>query len=359
MGELLGDMAHEINNLLMGVFGFAELELHRARDGESAQNLQSILACAQDARTLTKNLLRFARPPDAGAYGLVEEAVKSVLDLFRYRMRDVSVSWEQEGELPAVSLPTGDLRLVLANLIKNALEALEGSEPASIRIRAERKGEQVSVSVWNSGPGIPPHALTHLFTPFFTTKGGQKGTGLGLTIARRLLALAGGNLRAENEPAGGVTFTLEVPSSPADSASVVQAGGAPVRTLAALPSRLKGRHVLVVDDENSAREVFRLMVSELGGAEVDACASGEEALRLIEQIRFDAVVLDLRMPGISGQEVYRRLPRSLQKRVVFVTGDTLGSAVRTFLTSTRQPTLFKPLDWADLLKAVDAVLEAA
>ena len=88
------------------------------------------------------------------------------------------------------------------------------------------------------------------------------------------------------------------------------------------------------------------------------CSSGKEALRLLRGKTFDAVVLDLRMPGISGQEVYADLPKPLQRRVVFVTGDTFNPSTMQFLASTRQPALLKPLDRDELLKAVQSVVDA-
>jgi CheY-like chemotaxis protein/two-component sensor histidine kinase len=348
LGELLAGMAHEINNLMVGVLGYADLELQQGRGEESRHNLTQILECGRGVRELTQNLLHFARSPDPAASGSIEEAVTSTLSLFQQRTSGVRVVPEIGSHAPGVTVPTGDLRLILANLLKNALDAMEGSPSPAARVSSRVETDSVVLDVWNAGSAIPADILPQLFTPFFTTKPAGRGTGLGLSVARRLVTRVGGEISARNLDTGGVVFSVRLPLA------AVTSPEQPAAPRAAAP-RLEGRRVLVVDDEDAVREVTRLLVSQMGGGTVETCSSGEDALKVVENQNFDAIVLDLRMSGISGQEVYSSLSRKLQRRVVFVTGDTLGDATKGFLEGTRQPALFKPVSCAELLEAVQKV----
>jgi CheY-like chemotaxis protein len=119
---------------------------------------------------------------------------------------------------------------------------------------------------------------------------------------------------------------------------------------------LKGRRILVVDDEEPARKVCELVFRDILKAKVDCCCSGGAALARMETERFDAVILDLFMPGLSGQEVFRRLRRAAQKTVVFLTGAALWSMTSDFLSSCAQPVLFKPVTASTLVAAVQQVM---
>jgi CheY-like chemotaxis protein len=112
-----------------------------------------------------------------------------------------------------------------------------------------------------------------------------------------------------------------------------------------------GKRFLIIDDEPSVREVFKLMITELGGGSVHTCSSGHEALSL-HDTNFDAVLLDLRMTGLNGQETFKILPPELQRRVVFVTGDVLSQSARRFIESTIRPVLIKPVSYSRLCEVV-------
>ena len=262
--------------------------------------------------------------------------------------KGVRLVFDPPEELPSVALPTGHLQLVLVNLVKNAMEAIGPHSPGLIHITAEQRGYHVAIGVYNTGKPIPPDIAANLFTPFFSTKSPGRGTGLGLAAARRIVRSIGGDLTVSNPENGGVLFTVLLPTVPQDHAREIREE--------AKPHTLQGRHILVVDDDPAVRDVLRLMVLNLGGGQVDTCGSGEEALKALQHTHYDAVVLDLRMPGLSGQEIFHRLPEDLQHRVVFVTGDVLGAKTAGFLASTKQPALYKPLRHADLLEAVGKVI---
>ncbi len=351
LGMLLSEVSHEINNLMMGVLGYAELERHR-QEGPVSENLARIVQCAKTAGSLTRTVLSLASPPGADAPGNLADALAAVLGMFRHRTHEIPILVEVPATMPPVALDGGDLQLVLANLIKNAFDATSDTERPSIRISAEAREGRVRLRIWNASPPIPEGVLSRALTRFVTTKGRHRGAGLGLPISARLVRQAGGELTIENARGGGVVVTVDLPA--AARAAAREEPPPP----SAAPRLEPGRRVLVVDDDPTAREVLSVMVEEMGAARVQACASGEEALEVLQREPFDAVVLDLRMTGLSGQAVYRALPDTLKRRVVFVTGDTVEPSTRRFLEATPQPALYKPVDWKELARAVHRVLAA-
>ena len=155
---------------------------------------------------------------------------------------------------------------------------------------------------------------------------------------------AGGELTAENVRGGGVRFTIRLPLAK-HGVKEMTANDSPLPTL-------DGRRILVVDDEESVRNILGWIMEKKSKALVAECASGEQALRQIHEEEFDAVILDLRMPVLSGQEVFRRLPDQVKRRVVFITGDVFNSSTREFIESVKQPILFKPVNFDELIRTV-------
>jgi CheY-like chemotaxis protein len=237
------------------------------------------------------------------------------------------------------------------NLLKNALEAVEDQPGARIRITAQRQDSFVVLELWNPGPPLSDETRKHLFTPYFTTRSEQGGTGLGLWVTHRIVMQAGGKITAQNVESGGVVFRVWLPLA---SGSKQTTQPPPEREQVA--DDVRQARVLVVDDERTVREVLRLMVREMGWANVETCASGEDALTRLGELEYEAILLDLRMPGVSGAEVYEKLPDSVRRRIIFVTGDTLNTTTTRFLESTRQPTLLKPIRTAELTRAVQEVV---
>lgn len=354
LGQLTAEVIHEINNLLSVVSGYTELELIQNPGGKTAENMQRISEAAARASELTHNLLRFSAPGAREGAGDLAEAVQSTIDLLDYRLQgaeDLRVTWEPQPDLPPVSMPTGDLQLVTVNLLKNALEAVEDQPGARIRITARRQDSFVDLEVWNPGPPLSDETRQHLFTPYFTTRSEQGGSGLGLWVTHRIVMQAGGRITAQNVESGGVVFRVRLPvaSGPKQTAE-------PPPEREEVAEQVRQARVLVVDDERTVREVLRLMVREMGWTNVETCASGEEALTRLAERDYDAILLDLRMPGVSGAEVYEEIPESVRRHVVFVTGDTLNATTTRFLESTRQPTLLKPIRTGELARAVQEVL---
>jgi PAS domain S-box-containing protein len=359
MGSLLAGVAHELNNPLSIVVGRATMLQEEATDETTRGTADRIRAAAERCARIVRTFLAMARQRklDSG-----EVAVNSVLtdcvEMLGYGLRTAGVTVETHlaADLPPVAGNADQLHQVFLNLIVNAQQAMENQPlPRRLRIVSERHGDQVRILIADNGPGIQPPIRTRIFDPYFTTKPPGGGTGVGLAVSLGIVESHQGSLTVDCPPQGGAVFQvllpIQIPEGHIESPRIDEA--APVRS--------SGRRVLIVDDEP---EVGALLADILRGegSRIDVAASGQEALRLLEQGEYDAIVTDLRMPEMDGPELYRRIEQRWPQRarqVVFITGDALSPTVQTFLAGTGQPYLEKPFVPADVRAIVQEILDSA
>ncbi|MGA0609893.1 PAS domain S-box protein [Caldimonas sp. KR1-144] len=367
MGSLLAGVAHELNNPLAIVMGRASLlEAKCADDAELRADAQRIREAAERCGRIVRTFLGMARQraPQRAEVQL-NDMVRGAIDLLHYNLRSggVEVELRLADGMPAVLADPDQLGQVLLNLLVNAQQALS-SQPAPRRIVIESGAVQprpgrvagVWLRVADNGPGVPVEIRSRIFDPFFTTKAEGTGTGLGLGVSRSLVREFGGDLILETEqPDGGACFRFWVPVPSSDER-------APLAEPDAQDSRSGIRaRILVVDDEPELAALLQEML-EAADYEVAIAESGEVALALAAEARFDAVVSDLRMPGMDGAALWRALREQqpqLARHIVFVTGDTLSPGSREFLESTGCACLEKPFAPSDLVARVQASLDAA
>jgi PAS domain S-box-containing protein len=361
VGQLVSGVAHELNNPLASVMAFAQLLLSAPAD--AATDRLAIDAIHQEAKRASKiisNLLTFARQhqPERRVTDL-NRVVEDTLELRRYALRiaNVEVGAELDPDLPLTWADPFQLQQVMLNLVANAEHALaDWNGPRAITISTSHAGEQLVIRVSDTGPGIALEHQRRIFNPFFTTKPVGEGTGLGLSISDGIVREHGGRIRLESTTGRGATFVIELPLvSPPVVGSAMQS---PAVALGAIASR-RIRRILVVDDEASLRLAVTSYFRALGH-EVDAVGTGRAALDRASNLEYDAVMLDLRLPDIGGDEVLAQLERMSRapERVVFVTGDTQSEAARRVLETSGHPTLAKPF-LLDELAAVVLAEEAA
>jgi CheY-like chemotaxis protein len=227
---------------------------------------------------------------------------------------------------------------VVLNFLTNAEHALRGVESERrITLATRRADNRVIASVSDTGPGIPPETLDHIFNPFFTTKPVGEGTGLGLSISDGIVRQHGGQITVHSTPGHGATFSIELPTT---TPSTQDGSVLAEEELASAAPRL----LLIVDDEPSIRAALSRYL-EREGHTVDAVATGTEAFQLLRERRYDGILLDLRMPDQSGAAVYAELMANdpeHAERVVFATGDVESDAAREFLRAARRPYVSKP-----------------
>jgi len=355
LGSLLAGVAHELSNPLAIVVGQAQLLLETSVDTKARQRAEKIQAAAERCARIVRAFLDMARQRepvhrDVDLNALVEKA----LELVAYGLSSsgIEVRRDLKRGLPRVAIDPDQVHQVVTNLLMNARQALEDRPEPRRLVVSTRMGERdcVRLEVSDNGPGIAPEIRARILEPFFTTKPMGAGTGLGLSISHGLVEQNGGRLSFFDLPAGGTCFVVDLP------AAVAPQPAARRRRLY-LP-KAHTRQALVVDDEPEITKLVR-DVLQTDGFMVEVAASGREAMTRLEGREFDAILCDLRMPGMDGPALHAWLceTRPAQsRRMLFVTGDTLGPAARRFLAEAGQPVLEKPFLPADLRRAVAELL---
>jgi signal transduction histidine kinase/CheY-like chemotaxis protein len=359
IGEFVAGVAHELNNPLTTVTGFAELLHKNCTDGRQKHQLDMVHKSARRCHRIVQNLLSFARQhaPERKAVD-VNALLQASAELLEYQMRtsNVELQFTLAPHLPTTHADPHQLQQVFVNLLNNARQAIEAHQPAGlVRITTLRGEEVVRIVFHDNGPGIPPENLTKIFNPFFTTKEVGKGTGLGLSLCYGIIREHGGQIEVSSEPGDGAVFTVELP---ANGAQVRAEADTKFFTAADDSAFGKGRRVLVIDDEEGILEMLGELLRQLG-FEVDTANNGEAGLRRSTGQRYDAVFCDWKMPGLSGQQVYERL-RTTQpaaaERIIFVTGDVANEQTRRFLEAEQRPFVAKPFTARELRDALGGVL---
>jgi signal transduction histidine kinase len=360
LGQTISGVAHELNNPLATILSWAErLSQKPAIDPSVRRGLETILGESERAARIVRNLLTFARKRQTTrAMVDVNQIVRETLALRSYEQRvtNISVIDALAAGLPLVFADGHQVQQVLLNLVINAEQAMlqaHGRGVLVVRSWHDADQESVVLEINDDGPGIPEDLQPKIFDPFFTTKEVGKGTGLGLTVAYAIVQEHGGRIRLESRPNVGASFYVELPVTGAKLAPA-QA----TRLSSSQPEVVVGASILLVEDEAALAAVVTEALRDVGYL-VERAADGEEALIKVREQSFDVVVCDLKMPRLDGKAFYRTLAAAtpgLAKRVIFVTGDVVGTDAEQFLEESGCRWLSKPFRLADLLRAVKEVL---
>jgi PAS domain S-box-containing protein len=359
IGQLVGGMAHEINNPLASILVNMELLLSEAKDPAQLETLQSIKVETDRAAQIVRNLLTYVRGQGSErAVVDLREAVRGAIALRRNQLLNNQI--EVVVDLPPTPVlvwgNTINLQQVLMNLLVNAEHAIRSYRGrGQVWIRLVAQDGRAIVTVDDDGPGVAPELLSRVFDPFYTTKPEGEGTGLGLSVSAGIVADHQGKISAIQRPGGGARFVVDLPLSQA----APEAGELPARRLLVPASRTVQRgKVLLVDDEPDIRRSISKFLTR-SGWEVDLADSGEEGLRLVGLGDYAVVLCDLRMPGMSGHEFYRRLQGASSPaidRLIFMTGDVLSPEASRFLKEAGRPVLSKPFALRDLMEILATVV---
>jgi PAS domain S-box-containing protein len=367
IGMLAAGVAHEINNPLAAVVANLDLAseaLRKLLDQEGAapelKEISKMLIEANEASTRVRRIVSdlrvFARAEtDSNSAVDLHQVLESVLRLAKNEIRHRARVVRDYMDVAYVEGNESRLSQVFLNLVVNAVQALpEGqADQHEIRIRTWRDPSgRVVVTVSDTGNGIPPEAMKHLFVPFYTTKAVGMGTGLGLSICQRLVTGCGGEIRAESRPGEGASFHVFLRSSEAP-APVPKAEAAPPQ-----PAARRGK-ILMVDDE----PVILSILSRALGPSHD-CVTTTKASDALQRVRagehFDLILCDLMMPVMDGRELYTELGRfapEQAKKVVFLTGGAFTPALQAFLATVPNESISKPFDVAQLKRTVNTRLQ--
>jgi two-component system NtrC family sensor kinase len=359
LGLMISGVAHELNNPLTSILGYAQLlGMGTGNEEQRTRRAELLRRETERCQRIVHNLLSFARQrgPERGPLSL-NEVVQAVLALMGYQLRvsDIEVRVELDADLRSVHGDRHQLQQVLVNLISNAHHAIrDQGGGGTITVRTVAAPLSSRLEVEDSGPGIPEESRGRIFDRFFTTKSEGQGTGLGLSLVSGIVTSHGGSVEALAGRETGALFRVELPASAARSARAEERSR-PDGSSAGRPGQ-----VLVVDDEETlARMVAEGLTEE--GHEVRTAHSGREALDLISRESFDVIIADVRMPGMDGARLYEELRRSrpdLASRFVLTSGDTLGGDAEAAARHAGVDLLRKPFDLARLRDTVSACMIA-
>jgi len=398
VGQLVSGVAHELNNPLQGVLGYAELMLATKPASLETEELRAIRDNANRAAGIVRNLLTFAgKTNSARGWQQINQVVRDAIAAREPQLQaeGIDLRFAAADRLPLVYIDATRLEDVIGNLIQNAEAAISARREGkslnravpekargeiTITTRLENEPERILVDVADNGSGLKDEDLSRVFDPFFTTREVGKGTGLGLSVCYGIVREHGGQITARNGSVGGAVFTIELPvmaeSLVAVSAAALAPPASDLRPVSGAPAAAyakvspppaddidhspRRRKALVVDDEESNAALVRRVLAG-AGYDVESTTLSRRALVMIERTPYDAVIADVKMPELSGQELYGRVCQirpEMARRFIFITGDIDGQDTREFLDETRCSYFMKPFNLERLTAAVDMLTGA-
>jgi CheY-like chemotaxis protein len=368
VGRLAGGVAHDFNNLLGVIQGYGELLKRDVGPRDAGrEKLEQMMKASQRAAALTRQLLAFGRRQMMEPRVLKLDSLLADSEPLLRRLggEDLEIEFRKAPGLACVRADAGQIDQVLMNLVANARDSMphggrvvietanvewtEGGCPGPFPAPA---GRYVRLTVRDTGTGIDAKTMAHIFEPFFTTKETGRGTGLGLATVYGIVKQSGGYIDVKSEPGKGSTFDVYLPA--------VEAEAEPAKPVVSAASSSGGQTILVVEDEDSLREVAR-EVLESSGYRVLTASCGTEALSVSashpEPVRL--LLADVVMPGMSGPELADRLrPQRPEMSVLFMSGYA-EEVVAQHGTIRGNRLLAKPFSVAALAQSVHEVLEEA
>jgi PAS domain S-box-containing protein len=370
IGRLAGGVAHDFNNLITGVMGYAELALARLpEDHPVRDDIKSILKGAERTAGLTRQLLAFARKQtiEPRVIDLNDSISEMTRMLSRLIGEDIKLVWKPGADLWNVLMDPGQVDQLLANLCVNSRDAINGVgeiviTTANVVVGDEEcfdepdasPGKYVVLTIRDNGSGMSEEVARHAFDPFYTTKDIGKGTGLGLSTVFGIVKQNGGFIRLETSPGEGSAFHIHLPR---DKGVAIKHGGA----------SCGDRHVsdelriLVVEDDPAVRILLEMILRQCGHKLLSA-TTPDEAIKLANdhEDAIDLMITDVVMPGMNGRELADRLcPTRPEMRVIFISGYTADLIAKRGIIDDEVAFLSKPFTRDALMAKIDEVMAAS
>jgi CheY-like chemotaxis protein len=364
LGTLAGGIAHNFNNVLMGIQGRASLMLiDKDPSHPDFEHLKGIEEYVQNAAGLTKDLLGFAR---GGKYEVrptnLNELIKHENRMFAQTKKEIRIYGKYDKSLWNVKVDQGQMRQALLNLYLNAWQAMPGG--GDLYVKTEnvtidenyvkpfeiKAGQYVKISVTDKGIGMDEATTEKIFDPFFSTQEIGKGTGLGLASVYGIVKNHGGFINVYSEKGKGTNFSIYLPVLEKEITEEKK------------PSRevLKGKGgILLVDDEQMIIDVGKQLVEKLGYRVITA-KSGKEAIDVYNEKRndIDIVILDMIMPGMGGGETYDRLKETNPDiKVLLSSGYSINGQAREILDRGCNGFIQKPFNMKEISHKIKGILE--
>jgi PAS domain S-box-containing protein len=363
IGTLAGGIAHNFNNLLMGVRGHLSLMSLDADDPNAIrERLKKMEQLVESGTQLTSHLLGYARE---GRYEVktisLNQLVTETADTFGMTKKEITIHLELADDVPGIQADYGQIEQVLWNLFVNASDAMPGGgnlflktmnvthEDMKGSLYVPKRGNYVLLIVTDTGEGMDEKTMGRAFDPFFTTKGIGQGTGLGLSSAYGIVKAHGGYLDVESKPGTGSTFKVYLPASEEEVQDVVKSPSEVVKGTGS---------VLLVDDEDLVLDVGMELL-EVMGYRVFAAKDGREAVEIYRsnQGDIDMVILDMVMPGMGGGEAFDRLKEiNPNVRVLLASGFAVDGEAAQILERGCNGFIQKPFNMKELSEKIDEIM---
>ena len=363
VGTLAGGMAHEFNNLLMGIQGNVSLMLMNQPENHPFHSkLKYIETLIQRGSNLTAQLLGYASKGQHSAKVTnLNRLLQETVNVFARTRKEITIKQSIEENLYSVKIDQIQIQQVLLNILINAWQAMpEGGhlwvetknvEKKDLNFNDDRQkiGNYALLSVTDTGIGMDEQTMSRIFDPFFTTKEIGQGTGLGLATAYGIVKRHKGHIEVQSEKGGGTTFSIYLP----ESAKIQEK-----RTNVHIDLAQGNETILLVDDEEMIIDIGTKMLNVMG-YQVLSAKSGLDACRLFEENhdRIDLVILDMTMPGMGGHETYSRLQTiNPSVKVLFASGYSLDEDASLLLGQGCNGFIQKPFNMNALSQKVREVI---
>ena len=354
---LVGGIAHELNNKLMPIVGFAEILTAETRAGDTrhvGDYAGLLMESALDASRIIRQLLHLSRPSAVEREPCdLKDIVQQSLALMAPRVRESGtevIAHLSPEPAPLLADPS-QLKQLIVNLVINAVDAMEGCHVRRLTVRVAASPEATSLIIEDTGAGIAPEHLSRIFDPFFTTKSPNRGTGLGLGVCAAIARQHDGDIAVESTPGIGTVFTVQIPVTRHVAAPAIRRSSALPSATEAAPQR---GTALLIDDNDSVGRVLTAILGRCGYA-VTRAANGAEAKSTIVASSFDLILCDVRMPVLGGLEVLdwlRHTKPELVARFVLITGEGGDTVTNQRIAIAGAPVLRKPFTAESLMTCI-------
>jgi PAS domain S-box-containing protein len=354
VGQLISGVAHELNNPLTAILGYAQLLESEGLEERAQDYVRKLFKQAQRTHRVVQNLLSFARQRKSERQEVdLRKVLEETLTLRDYdlKMNNVTVEREVDPATPNANADPHQIEQVYLNIINNAIDAmLEKGSGGKLSVRLFGKDKFVCTEFHDSGPGITD--AKRIFDPFYTTKSVGKGTGLGLSICYGIVKEHGGEVLARNHADGGAVLEVRIPVAGQSAASAPKPEFVPARE-----SALEGR-VLLAEDEEAVLE-FERDVLVGAGVEVSTLKSTKDFKERVLTEPFDGVIVSGTAASFAATDLYRWLQEKspdTAKHLLFTFSSAPEAETREFLQANNVTFLVKPFEVADLIVAARNLL---
>jgi PAS domain S-box-containing protein len=358
VGEMAAGIAHEINNPLTTVIGYTELLMQSNIPEPIRKDLRFINNGAQRVADVVRRMLTFARQTKPEhRYVNINDVIQNTIDMQLYALNNnnIQVETRMAKDLPLTMADSGQLQQVFLNLIINAMTEMKiANGGGKLQIQTRQMDNMIRITFKDSGPGISKENIDKIFNPFFTTREIGKGTGLGLSVCHGIVTGHNGKIYVRSRPGNGATFFVDLPILM--ESKQLEFGETEIEEV---KNKIKAR-ILVVDDELLIRRLLTRILTK-DGHHVDCVDNAIDALEKIRTERYNLILLDIMMPGMSGIKLYeniKNIAMSLAQRVIFITGDVMGNETQKFLSKTRAKYFTKPFETDKLRKEINKMLSS-